>query len=84
MFEIQVCCTYMRTTVTTLTHDGFASIPMLVGPSAFSGEPQSEVHSYPAYGVGKKPFLGTGLVGAHATTDGFCTLHDTYLDIWGV
>jgi hypothetical protein len=43
----------------------------------------------PTSRVGKKQFtvhgvLGTGSVGAHATTDGFSTLHDAYLDIWGM
>jgi len=34
---------------------------------------------FTVYGV-----LETGLVGAHATTDGFSTLHNTYLNIWGI
>jgi hypothetical protein len=69
MSEIQICCTYMRT---TLTHDDFASISML--------EAQETVHSL----WGPRDMIEFGLVGAHAATYGFSTLHNTYLDILGM
>jgi hypothetical protein len=66
MSQIQIRCTYMRT---TLTQD-FTSISMLV---AHCKKP------FTVYGV-----LETELVGAHATTDGFSTPHNAYLDIRGM